>query len=59
MTENTYQTAKVAKLLLLLESGKDAEFKGKSIDEIVFDHDDLVADEDIDYNNPQPGPSGT
>lgn len=41
MTESTYQTAKVAKLLILLESGKGAQFKGKTIEEIVLDDDEL------------------
>nr|CAI5817923.1 unnamed protein product [Callosobruchus analis] len=34
LTENVYQTAKVAKVLLLLNNGKGSEFKGKSLAEI-------------------------
>lgn len=34
LTEDVYQTAKVAKVLLLLNEGKGNEFKGKSLSEI-------------------------
>lgn len=34
LTENTYQTAKVAKVLLLLNAGKGDEFKGKCLADI-------------------------
>ncbi|KAJ8929593.1 hypothetical protein NQ314_017700 [Rhamnusium bicolor] len=70
LTESTYQTAKVAKILLLLESGRGAEFKGKALNEITLDNDfldDEVEDSQqpeneadiITYENPQPGSSGT
>lgn len=55
---------------MLLESGKGAEFKGKTLNEITLDNDFL--DDEVedgqqpdnnlainDYENPQPGPSGT
>ncbi|KAJ8943084.1 hypothetical protein NQ314_009833 [Rhamnusium bicolor] len=67
--KSTYQTAKVAKILLLLESGRGAEFKGKALNEITLDNDfldDEVEDSQqpeneadiITYENPQPGSSG-
>lgn len=37
MPENVYQTAKVAKVLQLMEKGNAAEFKNKSLDEIDID----------------------
>lgn len=69
LTESTYQTAKVAKILLLLERGKGAEFKGKTLNEINVDNAFLEEEEEevgqpseynteiIDYENPRPGPS--
>lgn len=39
LPENTLQTAKVAKILMLAESGSIAEFAGKSLDEIQVDMD--------------------
>ncbi|XP_044765145.1 uncharacterized protein LOC123321547 [Coccinella septempunctata] len=41
MSEDVYQTAKVAKVLLLLNDGKGKEFKGKSLAEIDI-ADDLL-----------------
>ncbi|CAG9763731.1 unnamed protein product [Ceutorhynchus assimilis] len=45
LTEDIYQTAKVAKVLILLNAGKGNEFKGKSLTEIevnqhVLEYDD-------------------
>lgn len=37
MPQDVYQTAKVAKVLLLLESGKGKDFFGKSLDDIDID----------------------
>nr|CAI5858790.1 unnamed protein product [Callosobruchus analis] len=41
LTEDTYQTAKVAKVLLLLNAGKGSEFKGKCLNEIEVGNDVL------------------
>lgn len=41
-----YQTAKVAKVLLLLEKGKGGKFKWKSLNEIQFDSES--SDEETD-----------
>ncbi|KAJ8954333.1 hypothetical protein NQ317_000398 [Molorchus minor] len=45
LTEDVYQTAKVAKVLLLLNGGKGNEFKGKSLNDIEVTHDVLDTDE--------------
>ncbi|KAJ8929584.1 hypothetical protein NQ314_017691 [Rhamnusium bicolor] len=52
LTESTYQTAKVAKILLLLESGRGAEFKGKALNEITLDND-FLDDEVEDSQQPE------
>nr|CAI5849527.1 unnamed protein product [Callosobruchus analis] len=41
LTEDTYQTAKVAKVLLLLNAGKGSEFKRKCLNEIEVGNDIL------------------
>lgn len=41
LPEDTYQTAKVVKVLLLMNAGKGAEFKGKKLDEIELNEDDV------------------
>ncbi|KAG5877457.1 hypothetical protein JTB14_024990 [Gonioctena quinquepunctata] len=57
LTEDTYQTAKVAKVLLLLNAGKGNEFKGKSLNEIEVDQEvvdifeDNISEEDIDESS--------
>lgn len=55
LTDDTYQTAKVAKVLLLLNAGKGNEFKGKSLNEIevsqdVIDFDEKDEDENMQQN---------
>lgn len=45
MTEDVYQTAKVAKVLLLLNAGKGSELKGKSLAEV-----EVTAEEVIEYD---------
>ncbi|KAG5875204.1 hypothetical protein JTB14_016982 [Gonioctena quinquepunctata] len=50
LTDNTYQTAKVAKILMLLESGKGAKLKGKSLNDINFDDGELINEELVDCN---------
>nr|CAI5858391.1 unnamed protein product [Callosobruchus analis] len=49
LTENVYQTAKVAKVLLLLNNGKVSEFKGKSLAEIEV-RDDPIEEENVKLN---------
>lgn len=39
LPENVYQTAKVAKILQLMEKGNADEFKNKSLDQINIDMD--------------------
>nr|XP_015839877.1 PREDICTED: uncharacterized protein LOC107398856 [Tribolium castaneum]XP_015839878.1 PREDICTED: uncharacterized protein LOC107398856 [Tribolium castaneum]XP_015839879.1 PREDICTED: uncharacterized protein LOC107398856 [Tribolium castaneum] len=39
LPQDIYQTAKVAKILLLLEKGKGEQFKGKSLNEIELERD--------------------
>lgn len=46
LTEDVYQTAKVAKVLLLLNVGKGSEFKGKSLEEIEVTDDVLECDDE-------------
>lgn len=41
LTEDVYQTAKVAKVLLLLNAGKGSELKGKNLAEIQIEDDAL------------------
>ncbi|KAJ8969282.1 hypothetical protein NQ314_001820 [Rhamnusium bicolor] len=43
LPDDVYQTAKVSKILMLMENGKAADFKGKSLDEIEIDlEEDLL-----------------
>lgn len=39
LPQDIYQTAKVAKILLLLEKGKGKEFKGKNLNDIEFNQE--------------------
>ena len=41
LSDDIYQTAKVAKVLLLLNAGKGAEFKGKSLKDIEVADDEM------------------
>uniref|UniRef100_A0A6P7GWY7 Uncharacterized protein LOC114347491 n=1 Tax=Diabrotica virgifera virgifera TaxID=50390 RepID=A0A6P7GWY7_DIAVI len=50
LPQDIYQTAKVAKVLMILERGKGKELKGKSLDEINFDEinlDEIVEEENL------------
>lgn len=47
LADDAYQTAKVAKVLLLLNSGKGAELKGKNLEEIEVS-EDVVDFEELD-----------
>ncbi|CAG9788289.1 unnamed protein product [Diatraea saccharalis] len=54
LPDDVYQTAKLSKLLLLMESGDADYYKGKSLDDIDLDlEQDLLQDthEDIDQND--------
>ncbi|CAG9827018.1 unnamed protein product [Diabrotica balteata] len=53
LTEDVYQTAKVAKVLLLLNAGKGSELKGKNLKEIEITKDILLLEEnkENDLNN--------
>ena len=46
LTEDLYQTAKVAKVLLLLNAGKGHEFKGKSLSQIEVEQEEIFDDND-------------
>lgn len=50
MPEDVYQTAKVAKVLMLLNEGKGQEFKGKSLSEIELSEDFLEFEKDEEEN---------
>lgn len=47
MPQDVYQTAKVSKLLLLMEQGAD-KYKGKALKDIDIDPQKEVAEEDSD-----------
>lgn len=42
LSEDLYQTAKVAKVLLLLNAGKGKEFKGKSLKDVQITEDEIL-----------------
>lgn len=49
LPNDLYQTAKISKLLLLMEQGKAAEYKGKALTDIELDlEEDLMATQDTD-----------
>ncbi|CAG9826831.1 unnamed protein product [Diabrotica balteata] len=48
LPQNIFQTAKVAKVLMLLEKGKGKEFKGKSLSELEFENDVYISSESND-----------
>lgn len=74
LSDDVYQTARISKLLLLMEKGQAAQYKGKTLDKIdinlEIDMDDLDFDENNDYDGgeneleqitmpiDEPGPSG-
>ncbi|XP_074041921.1 uncharacterized protein [Leptinotarsa decemlineata] len=45
-TQNVYQTAKIAKLLMLMERGEAGNYKGKTLDEIDLKMDDDILEEE-------------
>ncbi|CAH0558564.1 unnamed protein product [Brassicogethes aeneus] len=48
LPQDIYQTAKVAKVLLLLEKGRGKEFKGKSLNEIELDTNVYCSESETD-----------
>ncbi|CAG4939638.1 unnamed protein product [Colias eurytheme] len=48
LPSDIYQTAKISKLLLLMEDGKADEFQGKSLDEIELNMDEEVIGDEIE-----------
>lgn len=51
LPDDVYQTAKISKLLLLMENGKADKFKGKSIDEIDLDLEEEIVGEEIENSD--------
>lgn len=43
LPDDVYQTAKIAKLLMLMEKGEAGKFKGKTLDEVNLDMDDEIS----------------
>lgn len=52
LPDDVYQTAKISKLLILMEKGEAGEYKGKSLDEINIDLNEnlLINDDDEGIN---------
>ncbi|KAF5278779.1 hypothetical protein FQA39_LY18355 [Lamprigera yunnana] len=46
LSEDVYQTAKVAKVLLLLNAGKEKELKGKNLEDIQINEDVINSHEE-------------
>lgn len=46
LPDDIYQTAKISKLLLLMEQGSSARYKGKSLDEIEIDLNEALEEHD-------------
>ena len=56
LPDDVFQTAKISKLLLLMESGEAAEYKGKALDEIDIDLDQNlleITESDDEPNDPE------
>lgn len=58
LPENLYQTAKISKLLLLMEKGAD-EYKGKSLSQIEINPETEFAEEDSENEDGNIVSSGT
>lgn len=48
LPQDIYQTAKVAKVLLLLEKGRGKEFRGKTLNEIEFENDNYSSESETE-----------
>lgn len=49
LPQDVFQTAKVSKILMAINNGKGAQYKGKSLDEIEFSDD--VGSDDSDFED--------
>ncbi|XP_074026283.1 uncharacterized protein isoform X1 [Leptinotarsa decemlineata] len=58
LPDDIYQTAKLSKLLLLMEKGESKKYKGKSLDEIDFDMEENLIDENDDSEMESEGEVG-
>ncbi|KAK9731642.1 hypothetical protein QE152_g13441 [Popillia japonica] len=52
LPQDMYQTAKVAKILLLLEQGKGEKFKGKNLNEIEIENEIYYSSESDNDEEP-------
>lgn len=50
LPDDVYQTAKISKLLILMEDGKADAYKGKSLEEIDLDLNEELIEEPVDNN---------
>ncbi|XP_045488680.1 uncharacterized protein LOC123690070 isoform X2 [Pieris rapae] len=62
LPDDVYQTAKISKLLILMEDGKADAYKGKSLEEIDLDLNEELIEEPVDNNeiidyDPEPEPT--
>ncbi|KAL4718874.1 hypothetical protein ACJJTC_006539 [Scirpophaga incertulas] len=62
LPDDVYQTAKISKLLILMEDGKADTYKGKSLEEIDLDLNEELIEEPVDNNeiidyDPEPEPT--
>ncbi|CAH1099872.1 unnamed protein product [Psylliodes chrysocephalus] len=53
LPDDVYQTAKIAKLLLLMEKGEAGKYRGKTLDEINLDMDADIMEDNDDEDNDQ------
>lgn len=57
LPDDVFQTARISKLLILMEKGQAAQFKGKSLTEIDLNlEEDLMIDNENEKNNKSPSP---
>lgn len=50
LPDDVYQTAKISKLLILMEDGKADAYKGKSLEEIDLDLNEELIEEPVGNN---------
>lgn len=51
LPDNLYQTAKISKLLILMEQGQAAQFKGKNLNDINLNLEDDLVENDENKND--------
>lgn len=56
LPDDVYQTAKISKLLMVMEKGGANEYKGKSLDEINIDMEENLLDNNSDESEPEEDP---